>query len=311
MSILNKKTCADSNGNTGFGGCFFDLKEFRGAHIIPQSFSLTKEQLASKETVKAALEAATLEAKSLRLYPIHKFVGVENTSTDATLQTLGYGTEITLNDGKYKLTFQYLEGGMCLNKALRKFNQSSGSLAVLFYDAAGQLIGFRDGDSLKGIPLDSIYAPKMTPNDYANTAQYRISFAFDPVYLNDKFGIVEGGDFTFWESIKGISDVALSADKDDTVITATASSGCAEVSMYELYADELASPDAWVVRNAATGAEITITTVAKDDAAQGWTITLASNVPVVTLSMATPDELDNLDVSKYESNVITVINTGS
>lgn len=314
MSILNKKTCLDSGGNTGVGTCFFDLKDQKGDFIVPADFVLTEEQLASKETVKAALEAATIAAKALRVYPVHGFVSVENNSSDATVQTLADGTEITLNDGKYKLTHQYIEGGMCLNKALRKFNNSNG-LAFFSYDASGQLIGWRDGNTLRGIPA-KFYAPKMTPADFANTTVYRHSKTFDPIYLNDKFGIVEGGDFTFWETIKGISDVALYAEREAGVITAEAESGCAEVSLYDLYADELAVAGAWVARNATTGVVIPITSVVKNDGLKAWVITLTIANPnyttgLVTLSLASPAALDALDVSKYESNVITVAIAGS
>lgn len=315
MSVINKKTCLESGGNTGYGQCFFDLDVMKGMFIVSQDFALTEDQLASVDTVVAALEAATIAAKSSRAYPLHKWVTPTNNSSDVTLQTFGNGAVRVTSEGKYDFTYQYLDGGMCLNKSLRKFN-NSGGWAAYFYDNSGQLVGYKVGNTLKGIPLDLLYIPKMTPADYSNATVYAVRVSFDPVYLNDKFGIVEADDFTTWESIKGVNDVALTATREAAVITATASSGCAGTNLYDLFSDELAVVGAWVAKNKATGAAITIDSVTANADAEGWDITLDDGdadytTGAVTLSLATAAALDALDVAKYESNVIDVVITGS
>jgi len=305
---LNQISCVKKGGNTGVPKCFLDIKYLFGMFILPVDKVYDATQTLTAEALIAALEADTLDLAEDRVYPIGNFTGFVDSSTDATKETLQYGSESVTNDGKYKWAYSYKKGGVCLNKALRKFN--GGSYAVLFYDINGVLYGWKDGDNFRGIPLESLYIPKLKINDYATSTVYSIEMVHDPIYLNDNIGFVEGS-VTAWQGITGINDVALSGTRAAAVVTAKAKTGCSATDLYDLYATELAAAAAWKATNPITGNDIGITSVAAVPNSKSWAITLTAADPDyvttgVVISLASPAVLDGLNVSKYESNTFTV-----
>lgn len=305
---LNQISCVKKGGNTGVPKCFLDIKYLVGMYILPTDLTFDATATATYQALIAALETATLAAGESRVYPIGNFTGFTDSSTDATKETLQYGSESVTNDGKYKWAYSYKKGGICLNKALRKFN--GGSYAVMFYDINGVLYGWKDGDNFRGIPLESLYIPKFKINDYANSTVYSIEMVHDPLYLNDNIGFVEGN-VTAWQGIAGIQDVALSGTRAAAVVTAKAKTGCSATDMYDLYSTQLAVVSAWKATNPITGNDIAITSVAAVPNSKSWAITLTAADPDyvttdVVISLADPATLDGLNVSKYESNTFSV-----
>jgi hypothetical protein len=309
--MLNELVCADQQGgNTGTGTCYLDPKNIIGAFIAPIGKAFSSVETADSTLFLAALEAATILSPSARIYPIQNFTGFVDSSSEAAKQTFIYGSIAVASEGKYDWTFQYQKGGACLNKQLRKFN--GGAWSVFFYDAAGIVYGYKNGTDLVGIPLDLLYVPKFKINDYANVTLYAIELMHDPIYLNDKIGFVSA-DVTSLQAVGGINDVALSQTRSTNVLTVKAKTGCSGVDMYDLYSGDLDVVGAWVVKNVATGNLVTITSVAVDTNAHGWTLTLNASDPdysatvgAMTLSLASASALDALNVAKYESNTITV-----
>lgn len=305
---LNEISCVKKGGNTGVPKCFLDIKYMAGMFIVPTDRLYASAETLTYQTMVAALEADTIEDGEDRVYPIGNFTGFIDSSTDATKQTLQYGSESVTNDGKYKWAYSYTKGGVCLNKALRKFN--GGSYAVLFYDINGVLYGWKDRDNFRGIPLELLYIPKFKINDYSNGTVYSIEMVHDPLYLNDNIGFVEGN-VTAWNGIVGINDVAVSGTRAAAVVTAKAKTGCSGTDLYDLYSTELAAAAAWVATNPITGNNIGITSVAAVPNSKSWALTLTAADPdyvttAVEISLASPAVLDGLNVSKYESNSFQV-----
>lgn len=310
MSILNVNNCNESGKNTGYGDCTKDIKNIVGGFLVPSDFALTAEQMATSATVLAAISAAILAAPASRVYPIANFEAITNNSTEPAVFTLGYGRPLTLNDGMYNWRLQFIDGGICLHKNLRKFNGTNRS--VLLIDADGTLIGWKDGTTLKGVPLKNFYALPFVPNDYANPTGYFVDIAMLPTYLNDTPGWVSM-DLASLSALRGLQNIVLSETTGSAlpVLKIKANTGCAETDLYDLYADELAAVDLWVATDA-DGNVITITSVVKDDAVKGWTVTLDDADPhysvsgPIYLTLVSPALLAADGIDGYEALILTL-----
>lgn len=314
MGALNTLNCGVSGyGNTGFGSCVLNFDRIAGAFLVPRAYVLTPANIAALQT---KLQADAQAADPInRIYPIHYFLGITDNSADVTDQTLGYQSLIEVNPGDYNWLFQYVEGGLCLNKALWKLKK--GNWSVLFYDKTFKLFGYKSGSNLKGVPLKKLNVPKWRPNDgNANTMLTQVGFVFEPEYINEMIGFVDTSDLSFaLTDILGLQDVALTslAARAAGVMKIGAVTGCGSVNLFSTYGANLANVAAWVASNAA-GALITITSVAQDTNLKGWTVTLDTTDPdyvsggPVSIQLADPTTLANTPISMpgYESNKLAV-----
>jgi hypothetical protein len=311
MSILNNKNCGADGGNTGFGDCFIDLKNIVGGILVPSSRAYSASETETAATLLAAIQADILAAASAdRVYPLASFEGLTDNTEDPTIQTLGYGGLAVTREGLYNLTFQFVQGGLCLSKSLRKFNSSTRS--VLLFDSTGLLIGWKSGTDLKGIPLDMFYQRPFRLNDGTNVTNYATQLVFKPQYLNDLIGFVEMsiGDLS---ALKGLQDIVLSeaAGSNLPVLKIKAKTGCAGTDLYDLFSTELASSSLWTAKNE-DGETIAITSVAVDAGLKAWTVTVDSgdpNYPVsgpVIISLAAPAVLAAAGIEGYEGLTLSV-----
>lgn len=306
MAVLNKKTCIVQGANTGFGNCVLSFAHIAGAILVPRGTQFTPEDL---EDFQAALETRAMAANpQQRIFPIHHFEQVTDNTEDKTIETLGYGGKYPVREGDYDWTFQFLQGGICLLKSLRKFNGAG--MNALFYDANGVVFGQKIGDNLAGIPLVFFWADQWRPSDGTASSVYAVQFVFKPRYINDDLGFVET-DFNP-SLVQGLKDVVLSegAGSARPALKVLAHTGCSRDNLYDLYADELAAVAAWTAT--INGGSVAITSVAEDPAIGGWTVTLDdtdpnydANDPII-LSLADPVTLDGLGVSGYESRKLTI-----
>lgn len=304
---LNKLICVVSGANTGYGECVLSPSVISGAFIVPRDLALTAEDIAALQVTLTAL--AMDASPKERIYPIHNFEEVADGTEDLVIATLGYGGKYPVRDGDYDWTFRYLQGGLCLSKALRKF--SGIGKHILFYDVNGLLIGQKVGDTLKGIPMNFFYSNPWRPTDGSTAPTFAARFSFKPRYINEDVGFVQA-DFNL-ATIVGLQDVAL---KDNgsvrPAMKVNAFVGCAKDNLFDLYSEELSDPAAWVATIA--GEEVAITAVAEDVAISGWTITLDTADPnyavapaPVVIRLADPEALDALEVTGFESNSVTII----
>lgn len=304
---LNKISCFVSGANTGYGDCVLSPGVIAGAFLVPKDFALTAEQITN---LQASLTAAAQAADpKQRIYPIHYFEELADGTEELVLATLGYGGKYPVRDGDYDWGFRFVQGGLCLSKALAKFS-GIGKYA-LFYDVNGVLIGHKSGELLKGVPLNFFYSTPWRPSDGSTVPFYAARFSFKPWYINQEVGFVDA-DFNL-ATIEGLEDVALKNGASvRPALKVTAFVGCSKDNLYDTYSVELAAPTAWVAKIA--GAVVAISAVGVDAANSGWTITLDDTDPnyaaapaPITLSLADPTVLAGLDVAGFESNTLTII----
>lgn len=271
MSILNTATCSTFGGNTGASDCSFDIKALKKGFLVPNSFVLTEAQLASTATVLAALTAAANnDIPALRIYPLPETVLFTDNSEDVVTQTLGFGIAVVVRDGRYNFTFQFLRGGLCLSKQLRRFN--GGGYRWLGIDDSGALIGTKVGTGLKGVPLDQFYASPAKINDGTNITAYTYRLTMDPAFINEGVGFV-AMNYADVANISGLQNVNVkSLSRVGGVLGIKLTAGCAETDLYDIYATEFADPTNFVATQ--NGAVVNILSVAANPNTKGWIVTL-------------------------------------
>lgn len=307
--MLNNISCTTEGGNTGYGTCFLNPKNIVGGFIVPKDFELVTADLATSAATITKLEAGTLLAAASRVYPLPRFENLTDNTEEATLQTLGYGGLHKTREGRYNWTYQFVDGGLCLSNALRKFNGKK--VYVIFFDAEGLVVGQKVGTSIKGIPMTLFDAKPFKLNDGSNVAAYNVQFIFEALYINENIGF-SSAEVADLMDIQGLQNIALTAGtRAANVLKVTAKYGCDGENVYDLYSTELAEVTAWAVTSP-TGAVLTITSVAVDANISGWTITVDAADPdygasdTFTVSMGAPSVLDGLGVSGFESNSISI-----
>src|SRR5690606_21353744 len=145
---LNRIVCVGVGTNVGFGSCVVNPKNFAGAFLVPPDLALGASEIAS---LQATLQsAASADNAANRIYPIHGSEAMTNNTEAKVIQSLGFGGKYPVREGDYDLMFQYINGALCLHKSLRALNGKGRSF--LFYDNDGLLIGWKVGNTLKGIP---------------------------------------------------------------------------------------------------------------------------------------------------------------
>lgn len=309
MSIVNIPACSTAIGNTGVPSCYFVPKKIKGIFLADRSFKIEAANLATEALFQAALQAASLATGKARIYPVANFEAITDNSEELVKETTGYGFQKITREGLYDFTFEYSEGGMCLHKQLRKFNNSS-SLSVFLIDDENKVFGqLVDGD-LYGFTAANFFAHKVKMNDGSASAKFMINFQLtDPSELNDRFGIVACS-FDVTGTIKGILDVTVS---QSSVVAGTAKVKLTQVlggvDLYTDFADLFADTDAWVVKNSA-GATVTVTGAVKNAAISGWDVSF-TGTGVHTIQTASATALAALGIggspdSGYESDVLTV-----
>lgn len=314
-NIINAIQCGTNVKNTGVCDCFLDPKLITGAILIPKGRVLTQAEV---NAIQATLEGLVEDTSANRIYPIQNFVAVTDGSAEPTEQTFGYGSIEPVREGSYNLTFQYRTGGVNLSNALRSFNGLTAKYAALFIENQNILIGTKKDDAtgavgVAGVPLEVLYNFPWKVNDGTNLASYRIRFGFRPEWVNENIAFVKVATTDYMLSeLVGLEDITLTINATDEVadtVDITATTDCGSTNLYDLFADELATPTAWVVKDAA--GNLITHTVAKNTVTEGWTITYttAELTDGDTIELAAPTVLAAapINVSGYESNIVTVV----
>lgn len=313
--MINSFNCQQvGTANTGVGDCSLEISKIVGFFLVGKGFVLTAANLATNAALQAALIAAAgADLKANRIFPVHDLLDITDNTSDPTEQTFGYGASVIVQEGNYNWSFPYLTGGICLSNALRNF--IGNNIRVIFYDSNGTLFGWKQGDTLVGIPLNQFYSNPWRPATGAAVMNLGVRFNFEPYFINEEIGFFKTDGFSL-RSIEGLQNVKLSQSgvQAKPVYKIKANAGCSGLDLYDEYSTELAAVPNWIAENAATGANITITSVAVDANIKGWTVTLDSAdadypaIGSIKLRLAAPSVLKAAGVPGFESLELTIVN---
>lgn len=304
--------CSKNSKNTGYGSCPLDWGLFLGAFIFDSARIFTDADLAD---LMAALEdAAADDIKANRMYPIHGFVAPTDNSEKVVTEKFDYGAEAIVRDGNINWSFQFVDGGACVNNAGRTHN---GQSYVLFYDrfkGKNRLIGTYNAAGLQTIPLQYVYFSPFTLRTGSKTTGYNVMFSFLPQYINEDVDFIQA-DFELSE-IKGLQDVNIllnSFDQDTGVVNVTLQNSCGAQNMYDLFSTHLVA--ASFEASDEDGNDIAISSVAGVSGNKTFNVTLAvGDLPdsgIVTLSGALISVLEEQLIIGFEIGSLELEVVGS
>ena len=309
MAKINRFVCATEFANTGIGDCPIVPKHIVGAFIVPKDFEITAADAVTLKTFLEDKAAATLQKE--RILPLHNFVGVEDGSEDLVETTLGYGGISVTREGNYNFTYQIGQGGLCLQKALRKFNNRP--VRVLLYDANGMLFGMKSENVVKGIPVELFYAMPMKLSDGSAETAFHVRLVIKPAYLNENLSyIATAPDGFMLQEIEGLMDVQLEvASRTASAIQVKGFAGCGTINVLKDYATEFnegVTPEArWSLLDPSTGTAITPTSISVNTEGVA-TITLASDVDVI-INLASSAVLATDGIIGFEGKPVLSLKT--
>jgi len=308
-NILGQLTCSTNAKNTGFGSCFLNWDIIKGAFFFGSAQSFTPAQIATlQETLNAA---ATNDVKSKRMYMVHNFVAPTDNSEKVITEKFDYGAEAIVRDGNINWSFQFVDGGACLNNAGRTHNGASN---VLFYDNSNKLIGWDVNGNLSTIPMQYIYFTPFTLRTGSKTTGYNVMFSFLPKYVNEEVGFV-AADFDLSE-IVGLQDIDIilnSFNQNTGVANVTLQTDCGAQNIYDLFHAQIS--DATFTAYDESGDAIAIDSVTPVAGNKTFNIGLnAASFPdsgIVTLAGAAVSVLTEELIEGYEIGSLALEVTGS
>lgn len=301
---LNKFECLSAIGNTGVGRCALIPKHIVSVILVPNNFQITE---ANSENVLQFLQGKAKETSKFdRIFPINDIVAFTDNSEEPVVETFGYGVPNPIRDGNYSWTFQFVKGGLCLLKALRKFNKQN--ISALLVDADGVIFGRKTVGGLAGIPLLSFWANQLTMTDSTTSVNMSFTISFAPRNFIDQGGFIADQDFNPNDLI-GLQEISLQTTgaQTGTSLRLQALASCGGENLFDIFGTELADGAVWEVINNATGASLAITSVAANAGDKSFTITLASaRTGSVTVSLAPVNILEAADIIGFESDSVVI-----
>lgn len=313
--MANKRgqlNCSKNTKNVGYGGCPLDWGLFLGAFIFDSPRIFSDAELADLATTLN--DAATDDVKDSRMYPIHGFVAPTDNSEKVVTEKFDYGAESIVRDGNVNWSFQFTDGGACVNNAGRTHN---GQSYVLFYDrfkGNNRLIGTHNAAGLQTIPLQYVYFAPFTLRTGSKTTGYNVMFSFLPQYINEEVDFIQA-DFDLSE-IKGLQDVDVivnSFDQDSGLINVTLQTACGSNNIYDLFHADIDATVFTIFDE--DGNVIDIDTLTGNAGNKTFDITAhAGGFPdsgVITLSGAAVSVLAGKNIEGYEFGTVELTIVGS
>lgn len=305
MPRLNELQCAESLRNVGTSGCVLEPGLIKGFFIGASDFSF--DAAAQQDIQDRLQDLLWADNAAQRLIMLSDIVDLTDNSGDPVTETFGYGGQTTIRDNFNDWTVRYRDGGLCRHSALRTW--SGDSRRLLFWDDKNRLFGSDRNGSLINFP-SSVYVPSWKTATGSATTVLNVKFNFDPKYINESVGVLQL-DFDPAVALRSLQDLVISVNSfnpNTGVVNAKIVTYCGGTDMYDLYSTQLAVVGAFSATNSETGAQITVSTVAKQASDKTFNITLSTadaDYPttggVIRLKLASPSVLAGLGVEGYDS----------
>lgn len=258
--------CTTGVLNTGATKCPFDPKNFEGVIAVPAGTIFTKAQILDfQNTLIGMIEA---DDPADRAYPIQKFDGMENISSEATYRDRPYGQRYKNRDGQYGFKFMYTEGGMGLHSKLKSFEGKHDQYDFIFVDRKNRgFMGWTsDGVNFRPFTISMFDALNITFDNGSDGTEYAVSIFLDDADQINRYArllqMPTGVDVI--RDFKGLYDIEPIVYSETMsslgVATFRFTIGGGTTDLYADYSAILADKDNWTAKNKETGAAITITT---------------------------------------------------
>ena len=298
--------CGSVGANTGGIDCDARFGNFRMVFLGGAKF--TPAEYATEAALKTAILNRINRANgdSEKLYPFPVANTVANNTEANTEETLGDGTRRTLREGRPAYTLEAGFVGLNQESSMMAFNNAT--IPAFAFDDTGKFIGkFDADDNLVGAKVQVFTSPAgMGIYSAGTTTKTSINYLNSrDLSTNAKFFQTEF-DTDDFEGLLDAEVRALAAPTGNAhklgVFIPNKSIG-KDKNLYDEYDDELNATGMWRGWTAA-GAQVAPTTVVKDTALLGWTVTFGT--AVVRVDLATPQVLLAGDVKGIEGIALTI-----
>jgi len=267
---LKQLLCTRGLSNTGLNSCYFDPGNIEGAVLIPKDKVFTQtELLVFQATLAAAIANNNI---ALRIFPIKRFVDMEDKSEDNPEQTFGYGGKTKIRQGKYAWYFMYKNGGLAYHKSLYTFDQMQEAYDVLFVDAKNRILwgvaGGTDNTGLGGFDLELIDVKNMKINTGGATSMYGIGFCMEnPNQINELSAFYQfPKTVDLLQILTGLKNIEVTIQTQNVLglirLQLTTADGA--INLGDTFATELATASLYNMKVQATQAAIDILSVVYD-----------------------------------------------
>jgi len=273
--------CATIGKNTGDSKCPVKMGKPR-RFFATSGRELTAADLQDSDAVKDWMEKGILQeiASTDKLFLSPHFNDAEDATGDPNLGTLADGYEEVLDEALNKMILIHASN-YCQQVAMAGLNGFKGKMYILD-DANIFWYVTKSNGGGKGLSVSMLYTPKPKfKGNAVNAARTRVSFA-----SLDEFMSLGAIKLDFVPTVlPQLSDVVLDDREDgqnsnsiasNNVFTIGGKTSCDGEDVYADLADAMADEALWVVKDLGTGEELTIDSVAKNDSAKGWDITVNS-----------------------------------
>lgn len=300
------------------GGIECDVARGVLERIMAYNGAVPSTDYADSDTFLSYLVTGSKKSRtdSDKVFPFPSAKEISDKSEANKEGTLGLGYKTILREGLPSYEIKVFAGMLQL-KALRKFNNKT--IRIFEYDENKNLWGTKVGDTFKGFQAKIFVAGgniATGQNVEEGVVIITVSILENSEYKDNAYVVPIDGNINDVGGLLDIDLVELAAHTSNAYkigarIPTTQMGGY--INLYDKYDDELAVAANWKATNQATGANIPITTVAKDTTLKGWTVTLDStafaalaSAAKIIIELKDPSILDAADVLGVESLPLTV-----
>lgn len=274
---INFNNCLGSVKNTGVPQCYLDTNFITGAIHVPKGTILDGTTTPITTLLTNLIYNAS---KTARGYVAYDFEKVDDSSDKLVIQSMPNGARHPVREGWMDLLFQWFDGGINKNQAMRTFNGSNWDMFFIDtnpLNGQSNLWGIYTVSASTGLVIPNkiqafpttpggfIWTPPQKPNTGSERTTYTTQYAFKQTYWADQIAAV-GCAFDFPTTFPGLNDVNVSA-----AATVNATPGSFNVSLVSplgtdigaLYSAALSGTGKtnWTCAVASSGASIVITSV--------------------------------------------------
>lgn len=324
-NTLNTAVCLTKNGYKGKAGCTTSPLGWVGFLLLAKGTIVTATNVAGLYPYLLGL--VTNDTPALRAFNFPEIRGQVSQVKAKKTFSFPDESEITTRRSLQRWQFQFYKG-LCDHIQNLVFKGQQNNYDLMPYDANGLLLGKQVFDPSTGVALGQggwdlteIDVPDWDAATFTDAAKFFVELQLSNArQMNEGISQIAVNDFIL-SDLPGVQSVALATlggtlnTITSGVITITALSGCAGGNLAAgAIGVALAVAGAWVVTNAATGATLTVTTVAVNAAKTGFTFAIATTSPYpstggqVNFKLASVSALVALGVKFYETpDGITVV----
>lgn len=274
--VMGLASCAapDSVFNVGVPPCDLKKKKMKGVIYADRGFTFSGADIASKNAFIAAVKTATTAARGSRVYPIWDILNFEDNTGDPSTGGIGNLTTATIVTSDAIPAFRFGYNGTEARHT-RMAAMSSATLDVFFVDEGFNVYGTKKAvGEFGGFSVLQAYADttKFVVSDAVNQYSFRITLGDISQYRDNSTYIATDSTITTALGLVNVNLTQFSLASNVLKVLAVADGG---TNMEPLYGTALAALT-WTATNLQTGAAFVITSVAKDDTNDAFTITLDS-----------------------------------